>query len=86
MRTTEDLEAVAYSDWLPAGQGTAYQAGLGWIGKNNNLINPEHGSYLILGGDFDNLPLLLPDEPMESDGSCQLCIESCPLRLCNPIV
>lgn len=86
MRTmSEDLEAVAYSDTGSLlDREAAYQAGLGWIGKNNNLINPEHGSYLILGEILTNLPLL-PDEPMESRcGSCQLCIESCPAQALQP--
>jgi epoxyqueuosine reductase len=57
----------------------AQRAGLGWIGKNTNLINPQSGSYFLLAEIFLGIELL-PDNPFPSDhcGSCTRCIESCP--------
>lgn len=76
-----ELEYIAYSDTGSLlDREVAYQAGLGWIGKSNNLINPEYGSYLFLGEILTNLQLRL-DKPMESRcGNCQLCIENCPTQ------
>ena len=56
----------------------AEEAGLGWIGKNSNLINKEYGSWLTLGfliltKDF------APDQSSKSlCGKCEKCIEQCP--------
>lgn len=58
----------------------AYAAGLGFIGKNNMLIVPGHGSYLYLGEILTTAPFkFTPARPMESRcGQCTLCIEACP--------
>lgn len=56
----------------------AVQAGLGWIGKNHQLIIPFAGSMFFLGELF--LDFELPyDQPMESRcGRCHKCIDACP--------
>ncbi|MBO8242869.1 tRNA epoxyqueuosine(34) reductase QueG [Prochlorococcus marinus XMU1411] len=58
----------------------AEESGLGWIGKNSNLINKKHGSWLTLG--FIILTKdLVPDKPHESlCGKCDKCIEHCPTK------
>ncbi len=57
----------------------AQRAGLGWIGKNSMLINPEQGSYYLLAEILLGIELA-PDEPLSTDhcGSCTRCIEACP--------
>ena len=56
----------------------AEESGLGWIGKNSNLINKKHGSWFTLG--FLILTEdLEPDKPHQSlCGKCDKCIEHCP--------
>ncbi len=58
----------------------AQKAGLGWIGKHTNLINPKAGSWFFLGELYTDLPLPV-DEPIEDlCGTCTACIEVCPTR------
>lgn len=62
----------------------AVKAGLGWVGKNHQLIIPCAGSMFFLGELF--LPIELEyDKPMESHcGNCNKCIEACPTGCLNP--
>ena len=63
----------------------AQRAGLGWIGKNTNLINPKSGSYFLLAEIFLGIELI-PDAPFIPDhcGSCTRCIEACPTNCILP--
>ena len=56
----------------------AEESGLGWIGKNSNLISKNNGSWFTLG--FLILTKeLVPDKPHQSlCGKCDKCIEHCP--------
>jgi epoxyqueuosine reductase len=58
----------------------AQQAGLGWIGKNTCLINPQQGSFFLLAEVLLGIKLE-PDIPFSADrcGNCTRCIEACPM-------
>ncbi|HBL75775.1 MAG: tRNA epoxyqueuosine(34) reductase QueG [Bacteroidetes bacterium GWF2_42_66] len=57
----------------------AAKAGLGWIGKNTNLISVEHGSFFFIGELIIDLQLD-PDEKVVRNhcGNCTRCIDACP--------
>jgi epoxyqueuosine reductase len=57
----------------------AQKSGLGWIGKNGNLINKEKGSFFFIATLITDLDLVA-DDPYAKDycGSCTRCIDSCP--------
>lgn len=56
-------------------------AGLGWIGKNANLISPKHGSYCFMGEIITDVELACNKQSVpDFCGSCTKCIEACPTR------
>lgn len=59
----------------------AWRAGLGWIGKNTQLIIPHAGSCFFLGEVIINIAADNYDIPQKSRcGSCTRCIDTCPTK------
>jgi len=78
-QSTEPFEARAYVDTGPVQERVyAQHAGLGWIGKNSCVINPEIGSWIFLAAIICSLPLAVDAPSLDQCGTCALCIAACP--------
>lgn len=56
----------------------AQEAGLGWIGRSNLLVNPKYGARIRLVTILTNFPLWCDQPQEESCGSCRACLSVCP--------
>lgn len=66
-------------------RAVAQRAGLGWYGKNTNILTKGWGSWVFLAEIVTNLPLTA-DEPLKANcGNCEICLHACPTKaLPNP--
>ena len=64
---------------LPS-KAAAYEAGLGWFGRNGLIYTREYGSWIILYLILTNAPLPLDRRSQQNSlcGNCTLCMEACP--------
>jgi len=59
----------------------AARSGLGWIGKNTNLISVEHGSFFFIGELIIDLELPADKKTVRDHcGTCTRCIDACPTQ------
>jgi len=70
-RASLDTSAVLERDLAAA-------AGLGWIGKNTNLITPGLGSYYFIGLVLTTAELPADDAQPDRCGTCTACLDACP--------
>lgn len=76
------LQSRVFCDTAPVPERYwAQRAGLGWIGKNTQLIIPHAGSCFFLGEIFLNAEVDNYDVPQESRcGNCTRCLNACPTK------
>ena len=75
-----EVQGRGFVDSAPVLERTwAQRSGLGWIGKNGNLITRQHGSFYFIATLITDL-ILDYDDPFAKDycGSCRRCIDACP--------
>lgn len=58
----------------------ARKSGIGWVGKNANLITKKHGSFYFLAEIICDLELNYDFETTDHCGTCRACIEACPTK------
>jgi epoxyqueuosine reductase len=80
-QSPEPFDARAYVDTGPVQERVyAQHAGVGWIGKNTCVINPDVGSWIFLAEIICSLPLEVDEPALDQCGTCTLCIDACPTR------
>lgn len=76
---SQNIKTKYYVDDGPVmDKAWAVRSGIGWMGKNTNVIDPDSGSFFFLATILINIDLEY-DQPIEDlCGSCVLCITECP--------
>lgn len=74
-----DIHGRAFVDSAPVmDKAWAEKSGLGWIGKNSNLIHPKEGSFFFIAELIVDIDIT-PDGPIKDYcGTCTRCIDACP--------
>lgn len=72
--------AVAFADDNSiVDREVAYRAGIGWFGKNANILIPGAGSWFVLGCVITTAPLPVSASVVDDGcGSCKRCLDACP--------
>jgi epoxyqueuosine reductase len=81
-----DINGRGFVDSAPVLERTwAQKSGLGWIGKNGNLINKNNGSFFFIATLIVDIELEY-DAPFTKDfcGTCTRCVDSCPTEAILP--
>jgi epoxyqueuosine reductase len=76
-----DVNGRAFVDSAPVlDKAWAKQSGLGWIGKNANLINKQQGSFFFIAELIIDLELEYDGPMADYCGTCTRCLEACPTQ------
>ena len=76
-----DVDGRAFVDSAPVlDKAWAAKSGLGWIGKNSNLITKQVGSFYFIAELIIDLELDYDNATTDHCGSCTACIDACPTQ------
>ncbi|MFN9709859.1 MAG: tRNA epoxyqueuosine(34) reductase QueG [Bacteroidota bacterium] len=81
-----DINGRGFVDSAPVLERSwALKSGLGWVGKNGNLITRQSGSFFFIATLITDLQIE-PDAPFNKDycGTCTACIDQCPTEAILP--
>ena len=81
-----DVHGRGFTDSAPVLERSwAQKSGLGWVGKNGNLITKNNGSFFFIATLITDLDLET-DDPFIKDycGTCTRCIDTCPTEAILP--
>lgn len=74
-----DIEGRYFVDSAPVmDKAWAERSGLGWLGKNGNLLNKSHGSWFLIGEMIVDVPFVYDGPVTDHCGTCTRCIDACP--------
>ncbi len=74
-----DFHARVFVDSAPVlEKAWAKKSGIGWQGKNTNLIHPKAGSFFFLAEIISDLELIYDSPIKDHCGTCTACIDACP--------
>ncbi|GAB3710337.1 tRNA epoxyqueuosine(34) reductase QueG [Flavobacterium koreense] len=74
-----DVSGRAFVDSAPVlDKAWAAKSGLGWIGKNSNLITQKVGSFYFIAELIIDLELEYDNQTTDHCGTCTACIDACP--------
>ncbi len=74
-----DINGRIFVDSAPVmDKAWAVKAGLGWIGKNSNLLNKRYGSWFLIGEMIVDVPFVYDAPETDHCGTCTRCIDACP--------
>ncbi len=79
--TIGEVNGRAFVDSAPVlERAWAAKSGLGWVGKNTNIINKGRGSFFFLSELIIDLPLEYDKPSTDHCGTCTACIDACPTQ------
>jgi len=75
----DNFEAKSYVDTGPVmDKAWAVRSGIGWQGKNSNIINSKIGSWFFIANIITNFEFLTSQIVTDHCGNCTACIDACP--------
>lgn len=75
------IDGRAFVDSAPVlDKAWAARSGLGWIGKNANLIHPRAGSFFFIAELIVDIPLCYDSPMTDHCGTCNRCVDACPTQ------
>ena len=76
-----EVSGRAFVDSAPVlDKAWAAKSGLGWVGKNSNLITKDTGSFYFIAELIIDLPLNYDNPTTDHCGTCSACIDACPTK------